>query len=99
MLTGQREPWDAGWLFYPTGLFLIGTVAGLAAGRRRWWWAILWAALAVAGQMIYAAAFIESGPLVVVGLGFMMILTSVVTLMGASIPALWFWGKTGKLRG
>ena len=98
ILTGQREPWDGvGW-FYPGGLFLIGVGAGWLAGARRWWWSVLWASFAAVGQMVYVAVSIDAGPLVLIGVGF-VIASSVVTLAGGCIPALWFWGKTGKLRG
>jgi len=67
--TGHREPWDADGFYYIISLVASGVASGILAPRP------LWAQYlgAVLGQMMYALLFLELGPLLVIGLGFLLV--------------------------
>jgi hypothetical protein len=67
-LTGQREPWDAGSLFYVVALVFAGALAGLLAPKP------LWAHYlgAIVGQLGYELLFLRIGPLFVLGAAFLL---------------------------
>lgn len=67
-LTGQREPWDADFPFYPAALLLAGAIAGGLAPKP------LWAhyAGAVTGQLGYELIFLKIGALFLLGTVFLL---------------------------
>ena len=67
-LTGHREPWDAEGLFYVVALLVTGSLAGLLAPKP------LWAHYlgALVGQLGYQVAFLHIGPLMVLGVAFLL---------------------------
>ena len=66
-ISGHKEPWDAASYYYPLGLVVAGLVAGLLSPRIRW----AYFAGAVMGQFLYVLVFLETGPLIAVGLVYM----------------------------
>jgi len=78
--SGQREPWDAGGLYYPAALFLAGIVLG-AIGPRAIWAHAVGIAL---GQLLYMLMFLPLGPLLLLGVVF-LIAYSLLTLGGAAL--------------
>ena len=79
-LVGHLEPWDADGPFYPLALLVAGVVAGLLIPGP------LWAHYlgACIGQFAYEMLFLDVGPLLVLGLAFLLAY-SVVFLLGAAI--------------
>ena len=69
LLTGHKEPWDASNHYYPLALFIAGLVAGLLGSRRK----SAYYLGAIVGQLLYALIFLRTGPLLLVGVGFMAI--------------------------
>jgi hypothetical protein len=68
LMTGHSEPWDAGGIYYAAALALAGFLSGVVARKPLW-------ALYVGsfcGQLSYALLFLPSGPLMVVGLFFLL---------------------------
>ena len=67
-LTGHREPWDAGGLFYVVALVVAGSLAGLLAPKP------LWAHYlgALIGQLDYEMLFLRIGPLFLLGAAFLL---------------------------
>lgn len=86
VVTGQAEPWDAGGAYYATALVLAGLLAGLAFAAPLWMFYLG----SIAGQLVYMLVFLPAGPLIVVGVGFLLV-WSLVFLAGA-------WGGS-RLRG
>ena len=80
-VTGQQEPWDSDGPYYYVSLFFSGAVFGAIRSDRysRWVIAIL------IGQLI-ALVFIGMGPLIIIGIGFLAIL-SMLPLAGAACTA------------
>ncbi len=78
-LGGPREPWDADGFSYLAALVGAGALAGLAAPKP------LWAhyAGAVAGQLAYELAFLPVGPLVLLGVGFLLAYSLVFAVAAA----------------
>jgi hypothetical protein len=81
LITGQQEPWDSGSPYYFISLFVSGAVFGAIKPARysRWVLAIF------IGQLI-ALIFIGMGPLIIIGIGYLAVL-SMITLSGAAIAA------------
>lgn len=67
-LAGHREPWDADGPFYFLALAAAGSITGLLVPRPRW----AHFAGAFAGQLIYILLFLPIGPLLVLGVGFLL---------------------------
>lgn len=80
--TGTLEPWDAEGFYYVGSLAAGGVISGLANPRP------LWAHYAgsVLGQLLYALVFLPVGPLIVLGVGFLLAF-SALFLVGAFIGA------------
>lgn len=70
-LTGQREPWDAAGIYYPSALLVTGVVAGFLTPRP------LWAHYvgALVGQLLYILLISGFDPLLAVGLIFLLLYT------------------------
>lgn len=77
MATGHAEPWDAGGIYYFAALALAGLVSGFIAPKPIW---MLYVG-SIAGQLLYQVLFLPSGPLMVVGLAF-LVAWSLVFLAG-----------------
>ena len=66
-VTGYKEPWDAPGAYYPVALAVAGLISGLVSPRVVWAFPLG----AILGQLLYEVAFLEMGPLVLVGVLFM----------------------------
>jgi len=81
-LTGQREPWDAGFPFYFVALLVAGAVSG-ALGPKPLWAHYLGSFI---GQLGYEVIFLKIGPLFVLGavflLGYCLVFLAAASLMG-----------------
>ncbi len=77
-ISGAVEPWDAESPYYFVSLFIAGVLGGVFVPRK------IWAAYAgiVLGQLIYMVVFLEIGPLMVLGIAF-LIGYGLVSLLGA----------------
>ena len=80
LLTGHVEPWDAGGLYYTVALALGGGLCGSVSPKHLW---PLYAGC-VAGQVLYLLGWLPTGPLLPVGLVFVL-LCSLVFLAGAYV--------------
>jgi len=80
LLTGHVEPWDAGGLYYTVALALGGCLCGSIAPKPLW---PLYVGC-VAGQTLYLLGWLPTGPLLPVGLVFVL-LCSLVFLAGAYV--------------
>lgn len=80
LLTGHVEPWDAGGLYYTAALALGGCLCGSIAPNPLW---PLYVGC-VAGQTLYLLGWLPTGPLLPVGLVFVL-LCSLVFLVGAYV--------------
>lgn len=78
MVTGHAEPWDAGGVYYFGALVLAGLVSGLLAPKSIW---MLYLG-SIAGQFLYHVLFMPSGPLIVIGIAF-LIAWSLIFMAGA----------------
>jgi hypothetical protein len=80
LLTGQREPWDVGGLFYVFALIVAGSSAGLLTPKP------LWAHYlgALFGQLAYEVVFLRIGPLFIVGIAF-LIAYSLIFVVAAAV--------------
>jgi hypothetical protein len=67
-LTGRREPWDADFPFYISGLMIAGAVAGTLTPRPIW---ALYLG-AIVGQLSYQVLFLKLGPLFPLGVLFLV---------------------------
>lgn len=67
-LNGYAEPWDADGLSYVGALVVAGLSAGALAPRPLW--AHYWGA--VVGQLAYEMLFLNIGPLLLIGLVFLL---------------------------
>jgi hypothetical protein len=67
-VTGRREPWDADSPFYLAGLMIAGAVAGALTPKPIW---ALYVG-AVAGQLSYQMLFLKVGPLLPLGVLFLV---------------------------
>jgi hypothetical protein len=67
-VTGHKEPWDADGIFYFGALVVAGLIAGVVSPKP------LWAHYlgSLIGQLSYELLFLKVGPLVVVGVGFLL---------------------------
>ena len=85
-LTGHREPWDAGSLYYPCVLVVVGFIPAWFHASRFW----LWALGALLGQaLVFVTLSVRTpGPLWPVGLLFLFAY-SLLSLLGAALGA-WF---------
>jgi len=79
-ITGHWEPWDADGIYYLAALFVAGAVAGLLSPQP------LWAHYlgAFIGQLAYEVVVLGAGPLLAVGLIFLLGYT-IVFALGAAI--------------
>jgi hypothetical protein len=77
-ITGHVEPWDAGGLYYTAALALAGCLCGSIAPNPLW---PLYVG-SVAGQGLYLLGWLPTGPLLPIGLVFVL-LWSLVFLAGA----------------
>lgn len=82
VVTGHAEPWDAGGAYYASALVLAGLVSGFAVT------APLWASYvgSIVGQLLYMLVFLPPGPLIVVGVAFLLV-WSLLFLAGAWVGA------------
>ena len=80
MVTGHVEPWDAGGLYYTLALALGGGLCGSVTPKPLW---PLYVGC-VAGQILYLLGWLPTGPLLPVGLVFVL-LWSLVFLVGAYV--------------
>jgi hypothetical protein len=67
-ITGQSEPWDAEGPFYLVALVVGGALAGALAPRPRWAHHVG----AFAGQLLYELVALHVGPLLVLGVVFLL---------------------------
>jgi len=81
-LTGHTEPWDASGVYYSAALIAAGLVTGLIVPAPLW---VLYAG-SVFGQFLYLWLFLPSGPLLAVGLIFLL-LWSLLFLGGTYLAA------------
>lgn len=67
-VTGEIEPWDADSPYYVVSLILAGSIVGGLIPKH------LWTVFlgVVAGQIIYMFVFIPSGPLLLIGIVFLV---------------------------
>ncbi|MCQ4252536.1 hypothetical protein CXK99_00350 [Stutzerimonas stutzeri] len=79
-MTGHVEPWDAGGLYYTAALALGGCLCGSIAPKPLW---PLYVGCVV-GQTLYLLGWLPTGPLLPVGLVFVL-LCSLVFLAGAYV--------------
>lgn len=79
LLTGHREAWDTGGGYYPVGLIIAGVLSGVLAPRP------LWAHYvgAVLGQLAYMLIFLPTGPLIVLGIIILLVLSTLFLLAAA----------------
>ena len=70
-MTGRNEPWDADSPYYFVALAVAGAVSGAVVPKH------LWANYvgAVLGQAAYELAFLKLGPLFILGLVFLAVIT------------------------
>lgn len=80
LVTGHVEPWDAGGLYYTLALALGGGLCGSVTPKPLW---PLYVGC-VAGQILYLLGWLPTGPLLPVGLMFVL-LWSLVFLVGAYV--------------
>ncbi|MGE6688450.1 hypothetical protein ACQKFE_10755 [Stutzerimonas stutzeri] len=80
LVTGHVEPWDAGGLYYTLALALGGGLCGSVTPKPLWPLYIG----CVAGQILYLLGWLPTGPLLPVGLMFVL-LWSLVFLVGAYV--------------
>lgn len=80
MVTGHVEPWDAGGLYYTLALALGGGLCGSVTPKPLW---PIYVGC-VAGQILYLLGWLPTGPLLPVGLVFVL-LWSLVFLVGAYV--------------
>ena len=80
LVTGHVEPWDAGGLYYTLALALGGGLCGSVTPKPLW---PLYVGC-VAGQILYLLGWLPTGPLLPVGLVFVL-LWSLVFLVGAYV--------------
>ncbi len=80
MVTGHVEPWDAGRLYYTLALALGGGLCGSVTPKPLW---PLYVGC-VAGQILYLLGWLPTGPLLPVGLMFVL-LWSLVFLVSAYV--------------
>ena len=67
-ITGHNEPWDAESLYFVAALFAGGLISGALVPKP------LWAHYvgSVSGQVIYELLFLKVGPLLVLGIAFLL---------------------------
>jgi hypothetical protein len=92
VITSCQEPWDSGSWYYLTALILCGSIVALMAGRTnaRLFW--VWCFPLVVGQLAYMLVVLPSGPLLLVGIFFLFVY-STVSILGAGLTAIalrWF---------
>ncbi len=80
LVTGHVEPWDAGGLYYTLALALGGGLCGSVTPKPLW---PIYVGC-VAGQILYLLGWLPTGPLLPVGLVFVL-LWSLVFLVGAYV--------------
>ena len=68
VVTGSAEPWDAESPYYFVSLFVAGAIVGLLCPRH------IWSAFLgiVVGQLVYLLVFLPSGPLLPLGVLFLL---------------------------
>jgi ABC-type Na+ efflux pump permease subunit len=81
-VTGAAEPWDAESPYYFVSLFVAGAVVGFLCPRT------IWAAFVgiVVGQLIYLLVFVPLGPLLPLGLLF-LVGYALLSLLGAALAS------------
>lgn len=80
-ITGYREPWDALSHYYAAALAITGLLTGAFSKRIRWAFFVG----AVSGQLLYMLVFLQTGPLMLVGILFLCLYS--VIFMAAAIAA------------
>ena len=80
LMTGHAEPWDAESIYYIAALILAGLLSGLIAPKPLW---VLYIG-SIFGQLLYQLLFLTLGPLIAVGLVFLLVL-SLIFLGGAYV--------------
>jgi len=68
VITGAIEPWDAESPYYFVSLFIAGFLVGLFRPGNSW---TVFTGI-VTGQLIYMTVFLEAGPLMVLGVIFLL---------------------------
>ena len=68
LVTGSVEPWDAESTYYIISLCLVGAVVGFLYPQQFW---VAFPGV-VAGQLIYLHVFLPSGPLLLLGVLFLL---------------------------
>lgn len=77
VVTGAVEPWDAESRYYFVSLFIAGVLVGVFHPNNPW--AVFLGI--VIGQLIYMAVFLATGPLILLGILF-LIVYSLLALLG-----------------
>ncbi len=67
-VTGHEEPWDVDGIFYFGALIIAGLIAGAISPKP--FWAHYFGSFI--GQLSYELLFLKAGPLVVIGVGFLL---------------------------
>jgi hypothetical protein len=78
LITGHKEPWDNAGHYYPLALLAAGFLSGLVSPPIRWAHYVG----SILGQVVFELAFLAAGPLIAVGVLFMMVY-AVVFLLAA----------------
>ncbi len=80
--TGSAEPWDAESPYYFVSLFVAGAIVGLLCPRN------IWSAFfgIVVGQLVYLLVFLPSGPLLPLGVLFLLGY-GLLSLLGAALAS------------
>lgn len=78
--TGQAEPWDAESSYYAVALFVTGLLLGIFRPMRLWSHPVG----IVLGQLLYQLVFLSIGPLLLIGIMFLLVF-SLFSLAGAFV--------------
>ena len=85
LLTGRTEPWDASGPFYVCALAIAGALSGFIFPKHLW---VTYLG-AIAGQLAYELAFLQPGPLLVLGVVFLFAYGIVFIAAAAVAGRLW----------
>lgn len=88
-MSGKKEPWDAENLYYEVALVVAGFLCGVIRPQR--WWIHYFGIFF--GQLAFMLLFLPTGPLMVLGIGFLAIYSII-----ALIPAAGGAGVRGHLK-
>ncbi len=86
MVTGKAEPWDSETPYFSVALLGAGLILGLVQPRRQ---LLHWCGV-VLGQLAWQVAFLPLGPLMVVGVLFLL-LWSLLALGGSALGSAIRW--------